>query len=94
VTGGSAGDTEYLGGDVAVFLGGDEHIDRGEFGGLTCPSHRGLEAEGLELSPGNVAGINGVHTGPGATELTLMPLSMRLRPSPLVKLTMAAFEVA
>jgi hypothetical protein len=48
----------------------------------------------MQLDSGeNVDGINGVHAGPGATELTLTPLLTSLLPSPLVKLTMAAFEV-
>jgi hypothetical protein len=41
-----------------------------------------------------VAGISGVHTGPGATEFARIPRSTRLLPRPFVKLTTAAFEVA
>jgi hypothetical protein len=41
-----------------------------------------------------VAGINGVRTGPGATEFTRMPFSTSSAARPLVKLTMAALDVA
>ncbi|CAM5735458.1 hypothetical protein STENM223S_11005 [Streptomyces tendae] len=43
---------------------------------------------------GSVAGISGVHTGPGATALTRMPRSISICASPCVKVTMAPFVVA
>jgi hypothetical protein len=46
------------------------------------------------ISSGMVAGISGVHTGPGATEFTRMPFSTRFWPSALVKLTIAPLEAA
>ncbi len=43
---------------------------------------------------GSVAGISGVHTGPGATALTRTPRSISICASPCVNVTIAPFVVA
>src|SRR5687768_8456599 len=46
------------------------------------------------FSAGASAGLNGVHTGPGATQFTRMPRSSRLLASALVKAWTAPFVAA
>jgi len=48
----------------------------------------------LTLSGGIVEGIRGVQIGPGATQLTRMPLSARSCANPAVKFRIAPFVVA
>ena len=62
---GAPGHGDDVGGDVAGFLRGQEHVARGELGGLRGAAHRRLRAERLDLLSSIVAGISGVHTGPG-----------------------------
>jgi hypothetical protein len=48
----------------------------------------------LTISSGNDATTRGVQTGPGAMQLTRMPLEMRWDDRPLVKVTMAPCSTA
>jgi hypothetical protein len=48
-----------------------------------------LRPNSATCSAGASAAFSGVHTGPGATALTRMPLSIRLLASDLVKAWMA-----
>ncbi len=80
--------------DVTGFVGTQEDKDGCDFDWL-CGSFEGrVFAEVLTFSAGIVAGISGVHTGPGATALTRTPCFMPSCDSVLVRLTIAAFVAA
>ena len=77
-------------GHVARLPRRQEHVERRQLGRLRRPAQRRLRPKSPSLSSGIVAGISGVHTGPGATELTRMPFSASCAASPLVNVTIAA----
>lgn len=60
----AAGDRDPRTGDVTSFVGGEKHVDRGEFDGLTGVAQWGVRTERLDFSGGLVDGISGVQMGP------------------------------
>ena len=76
-------------------MGGEEDVGGGELGRLCGRPIGDSDCPNSVTNPaGMVAGMSGVHTGPGATTLTLMPCCATSMASPLVKFTMAAFVEA
>ena len=54
---------------VAGLVGGEQHVDRRELGGLGGASKRRVATEALNLLGRDVEGISGVQTGPGSTRV-------------------------
>jgi len=67
---------------------------RHELGGLARAAERGLLAELADVLGGIVAGMSGVHTGPGATLFTRIPRGPSIWARPAHMFAIPAFVAA
>jgi len=66
---------QHLAGHVRRIIRGQEHITRRDLSRIPRPLNGTSVPKVFTFSGGKLAGISGVHTGPGATAFTRMPFS-------------------
>jgi hypothetical protein len=83
----AAGLAQDLAGDVIRFLRCEDDVRGCQLGGLPGPPQWVCSPNNSTFSSGMVAGMSGVQIGPGATELTRIPFSVRPAPNAFVNAT-------